>query len=123
MAATDADKGLPNLMSELWDLVLAYAKQETVDPLKSLVRFLGWGVGGAACLAVGLVLLSLAGLRALQLELAPHLSGNWAWVPYLAVVLFAAIFIVILGRAIGTEKRRVEAERANLKKATGKDTP
>jgi hypothetical protein len=108
----DSGKGLTALMSELWDLVLAYVKQETIDPLKSLVRFLGWGVGGAVCLALGLVLLSLAGLRALQLELAPHLSGNWSWVPYLIVLVFAGAVMGILVRAIGTEKRRVEAERA-----------
>ncbi|MHB8466134.1 MAG: phage holin family protein [Acidimicrobiales bacterium] len=116
----DSDKGLTALTAELWDLVLAYVKQETIDPLKSLVRFVGWGLAGAVCLGLGLVLLSLAGLRALQLELAPHLSGNWSWVPYLAVAAFAGVLIGILVRAIGTEKRRVDAHRTQLDAQKGR---
>ena len=114
MADKTDSKGLPSLATELWDLVVRYAKQETLDPLKSLVKFLGWGVAGAVCLGTGLVLLSLALLRALQQELAPHLSGNWSWVPYLAVVAVATLIIVILARAIGAEKRRTEQERVRL---------
>lgn len=110
------EKGLSTLTSELWDLVIAYVKQETLDPLKSLLRFLGWGVGGAVCLGLGLVLLSLAALRFLQQELAPHLSGNWSWVPYLAIVVFAAVVIAVLVRGIGAEKRRTNAARAQLQK-------
>jgi hypothetical protein len=110
----DQEKGLTALMSELWDLVVAYAKQETVDPLKSLVRFLGWGIGGAVLLGAGLVLVSMAGLRLLQQEAAPHLSGNWSWVPYLAVVIFAAGVVAVLYRAIGAEKRaQVRAPRGS----------
>jgi hypothetical protein len=112
------EKGLSTLTSELWDLVIAYVKQETLDPLKSLVRFLGWGIGGAVCLGLGLVLLALAALRFLQQELAPHLSGNWSWVPYLGVVVFAALVIAVLVRAIGAEKRRTDAARARLQKGT-----
>jgi hypothetical protein len=113
-------KGLSTLATELWDLVLRYAKQETLDPIKSLARFLGWGMGGAICLGTGLVLLSLALLRALQQELAPHLSGNWSWVPYLALVLVAGGLIAVLARAIGTEKRRADHERMRLQTHKGR---
>ena len=82
---------------DLKDLVLAYAKQETVDPLKSLVRFVGFGVVGAVLLAVGTVLGALAIVRAIQTETAPHLTGNLSWVPYLGGVLFA---LAVAGGAV-----------------------
>ncbi|MHB1533538.1 MAG: hypothetical protein ACYC1D_02825 [Acidimicrobiales bacterium] len=76
---------------ELVSLVLAYAKQETVDPVKALGRYLLWGVSGAVFVAVGGFLLALGALRAVQSETAPHLSGDWSWVPYIAGVLLAAV--------------------------------
>ena len=53
-------------VTELRDLVVGYAKQETIDPLKSLKRFLILGVSGALCLGVGSVYLILGLLRGLQ---------------------------------------------------------
>ena len=47
------DKSLGGHLGELATLVVAYAKQETVDPLKRLVRFVVWGVAGALLVAVG----------------------------------------------------------------------
>ena len=41
---------------ELKDLVVAYAKQETIDPIKGLGRFVGFGVGGAVLLGTGVLL-------------------------------------------------------------------
>ena len=40
-----SEKSLPTLASELWDLVRAYAKQETIEPLKGIGRFIGFGLG------------------------------------------------------------------------------
>ena len=76
------EKPLPTLLSELWELVVAYAKQETVDPLRALGRFVGFGIPGALLMVVGLALVSVAGLRALQVETHEHLTGNLSWVPY-----------------------------------------
>jgi hypothetical protein len=109
-----SDKSLTELATDLRRMVVDYAKQETIDPLKSLVRFLGWGLLGAVCLGVGLVLLALAFLRGLQLEVAPHLTGNWSWVPYLVVAVIAGGLIAVLARAIGSEKRRAEQTRARI---------
>jgi hypothetical protein len=116
----DPDKGLPTQISELWELIVTYAKQETVDPLKALLKFLAWGVGGAVCLGLGLVLLALAGLRAMQQELAPHLSGNWSWLPYVVVVAAAGAVAGVLARAIGADKRRADAARARLAAEKGR---
>lgn len=116
MPGTDRDKALPTLVSELWALVLRYAKQETLDPLKALGRYLAAGVAGSVALGIGLVLLTLALLRALQQETAPHFAGNWSWVPYLIVAAVALVLVGLLARAIGAEKRRVDRSRADLQK-------
>jgi hypothetical protein len=54
--------------SELLELVIAYAKQETVDPVVRQLKALGRGIAGAVLLAMGTVLLGLGFLRALQTE-------------------------------------------------------
>jgi len=105
---------MQTLVSELWDLIVRYAKQETVEPLKGLLRFVGWGLAGSVCLALGATLTGLGILRLVQQELAPHLSGNWSWVPYLVLVVFAGVVIGGLIRAIGAEKRRATRERITL---------
>lgn len=87
---SDAPKSIPQVASELWELSIAYAKQETIDPLKGLGRFLGYGVGGALLFGLGSVLLLLAGLRALQTETGSTFTGNLSWVPYLIILLAAA---------------------------------
>ena len=105
------DKNLPTLVSELWDLVVRYAKQETLDPVRALWRYLRWGVPGALLLAVGVPLLLLGGLRAAQDELSPHLDGNLSWVPYAMVIAACAVIIALLVRGIGADKRRIQRER------------
>ena len=71
---------------ELKDLVVAYAKQETVDPIKGLGKYLAWGVGGALLLGTGIFFVAMSALRALQTETGTTFTGNWSWVPYLIVV-------------------------------------
>ncbi|MBW3668323.1 MAG: phage holin family protein [Actinobacteria bacterium] len=101
-----SDKSLPTLAGELWELVVAYAKQETVDPLKRLGRFLGYGVPGAVLTGLGLVLLSLAGLRALQTETGDTFDGSWSWAPYGILLIASSLVALLAARAIGANKRR-----------------
>jgi hypothetical protein len=93
VAARDDAKSIPQVASELWELSTAYAKQETIDPLKGLGRFLGYGIGGALLFGMGSVLLLLAGLRALQTETDTTFTGNLSFVPYLIVVAAALLLI------------------------------
>ena len=86
------DKGVPDLARDLWQMIVAYAKQETVEPLKGVGRFLGNGLLGAVLTSIGLVTLAVAGLRAIQVETGDRLTGGWTWVPY-AVVLFGVVLI------------------------------
>lgn len=89
---------------ELKDLVVAYAKQETVEPLKGLGRYVGFGVGGAALLGTGLFFLAMGGLRALQTETGDTFDGNWSFAPYAIVVVALMLFALIAWKA-GTRKK------------------
>ncbi|MBW3614238.1 MAG: phage holin family protein [Actinobacteria bacterium] len=109
MLESSKPKGLPTLAVEFKDLVVTYAKQETIEPIKSLGRFIGWGVAGAMVLANGLILLVLALLRALQTETGDAFDGNLSFAPYLVTVVVCAIVLVMALRAVGAAKRRKTA--------------
>jgi len=91
----DGPKTIPEIGTELWELATAYAKQETIDPLKGLGRFLGYGVFGAIVLGIGVSLLLLSGLRALQTETGSTFTGNWSWAPYLVAVAVGLVLIAL----------------------------
>jgi len=97
------DRALPAQVAELWDLVRAYAKQETIEPIKGLGRYAAFGIGGSVLLSIGLVLLTVGGLRALQTETGTTFHGNWSWAPYLIALVAAGLVIGLLLRA--TRKR------------------
>jgi hypothetical protein len=99
-----SDKSLTTQVTELWELIVAYAKQETIEPIKGLGRFVAYGVAGSICLAIGLLLLLLATLRALQTETGSHLRGSLSWVPY-AVTLAVAVAVAALA-GLQINKRR-----------------
>jgi len=98
------DKSLPTLAAELWDMVRAYAKQETIEPMKGLVRYVAFGVAGSLLLGMGTVLLALAGLRALQTETDGTFDGNWSWAPYLIVLVACAIVIALAASRMSKRK-------------------
>ena len=100
----DAPKSLPQVASELWELAVAYAKQETIDPLRGLSRFLKYGVSGVIALGLGTVLLVLAGLRALQTETDTTFTGNLTWLPYLIVTGVVSLLSLLVVRAIVRRK-------------------
>jgi hypothetical protein len=91
---------------ELKELVIAYAKQETIDPLKGLWRYVAYGLGGALLLGVGITFLAIGALRALQGDhQGPHFTGNWSWAPY-AIVVVGSLAIAALAWTIGTRKKK-----------------
>lgn len=105
MPETGTEKSLPTLASELWDLVRGYAKQETVEPLKGLARFVAFGVAGSVALGIGVILLVTAGLRALQTETGDVFDGNWSWAPYLIVLVGCAVVIAFAVSRMAKKKR------------------
>ncbi len=90
------DDSLPAEFKELIDLIVTYAKQQTIDPLKQLGRWVLYGVAGALLIGVGLLLVAVGLLRALESELAPHLSGHWSWVPYVVTVVFLGALVGLM---------------------------
>lgn len=105
------DASLPTVVSDLWELIRTYAKQETVGPLKGLGRSIAFGVAGSVVLSTGLVLLSLAALRALQTETGSTFDGSWSWAPYLLTLVGVAILIALALAA--TQKRSASARKAD----------
>jgi hypothetical protein len=99
------DKSLPGEAQELFQLVIGYAKQETIDPVRNLGRFLGFGLAGAVLGSLGAVLLLLGGLRLLQTETGEAFDGNWTFVPYFLVLLVSG------GIAAGAMKARSRGQR------------
>jgi hypothetical protein len=92
-------KAIPDVVQELWELLKAYAQQETIDPLKGLGRYLGFGLAGAAMLALGLFFLAMAALRALQTETGDAFVGWRSALPYLIVlVLVGAVAALAASR-------------------------
>ncbi len=53
-------------VTELKDLIVAYVKQETVDPVKNMGRYLQYGAAGALLIGTGALFLLFALLRGLQ---------------------------------------------------------
>ncbi|HET8621716.1 MAG TPA: hypothetical protein VFM27_22300 [Acidimicrobiales bacterium] len=88
-------KSLPEVATELWAMTKDYARQETIAPLKDVGRYVGFGLGGALLGGLGVIMLMLAGLRALQTETGARFTGSWSWAPY-AIVLVGAILLVAL---------------------------
>jgi hypothetical protein len=83
-------------IGDVLDLVKAYAKQETLGPLKGTARWLGFGVLGSVLLMIGGLSLTLALLRVLQEETGSRFTGNWSWAPYLLTVLVLGLVIGVL---------------------------
>jgi branched-subunit amino acid ABC-type transport system permease component len=94
-------------------LIIDYVKQETLEPLKGLGRYIVFGVVGSVALAIGLVILAVAFLRILQGETGSAFTGNWSWAPYLicsvAVVGVAIVAVVSIQR--GLAKRTLDRDK------------
>ena len=96
---------IPQAVTELWELIVAYFKQETTEPLKGLARVVGFGVAGSLLLGVGVVFVAVGVLRLLQHE-APHaFDGNLTFVPYVAVITGLLVTAGVVFK-VGTRTKR-----------------
>lgn len=86
---------------ELRELVVGYAKQETIEPLGNLKRYLSWGLAGSLAMGLGCFLLLLALLRGLQA--IEGISGSTGWlslIPYAATLAVGIAMVAVAGFAI-----------------------
>ena len=92
---------------EIQQLLIAYAKQETIDPLKSLGRYLGLGLAGAVLVFLGTFFLGLGMLRLLQ-SIEFFEGGSWASsLPYVCSIALLGLFIGLIYAAMSRARRKV----------------
>jgi Putative Actinobacterial Holin-X, holin superfamily III len=95
-SSDNGSHGLRHAGDDAFQLTVDYLKQEVVEPLRGLGRFLYMGIAGSFFLAFGLLLILLGVLRLLQTETGTALEGDWSWVPYAVVVVLG---IAVIGVA------------------------
>ncbi|HEY0398321.1 MAG TPA: hypothetical protein VGF00_08030 [Acidimicrobiia bacterium] len=90
---------------ELVDLVIAYAKQETLEPLKGLGKNAALGLGGAVSLGIGGLFCSMGALRAMQSETDFFERHNLSYVPYFLTVVILVALTAIGWAGLGPGKK------------------
>lgn len=81
------------LFSELRELVVGYAQQETIAPLAALKRFIAFGLLGALLVALGGVFMIVGVLRLLQAKTGGTFHGNLSFLPYVITLAFTVAVI------------------------------
>jgi len=89
--------GLRNAGDDAFQLTVDYLKQETIEPLRGLGRFLYMGIAGSFFAAGGILLVLIGILRLLQTETGTTLTGDLSWVPYAVVIILG---LVVIGVAV-----------------------
>ncbi len=90
---------------ELVDLVIAYAKQETIQPLKGIGKNAALGLGGALLLGLGGIFVSLGALRAMQSETDWFDRHNLTYLPYGATILILVVLSIVGWFGLGPGKK------------------
>lgn len=85
-------------VSEFVDLLKRYVLQETVGPLKTIGRSLGFGAAAAITYGLGAVFVLIGVLRVLETETGTTFRGDWSWAPYFLTVV-ASMAVMGLGAA------------------------
>lgn len=107
--APKREKPPAQVARELWDLILAYLRQETLEPLKAIRNYVAFGVVGSLLLGLGVVFLTMAGLRALQGETGTTFTGNWSWAPYAIVTVVLLLGAALTWQATDSKKKKNES--------------
>ena len=89
--------GLRHAGDDAFQLTVDYLKQETIEPLRGLGRFLYMGIAGSFFLAFGILVILIGVLRLLQTETGTALHGDWSWVPYAVVIVLG---LMVIGVAV-----------------------
>ncbi len=88
-------------LTDVVDVVKGYAIQETIGPLKGLGRWIGLGLGGAACIGFGLMYALVGLLRLLQTETGDTFAGDiMRVIPYVIVLAVTLLLIAVIASRI-----------------------
>ena len=92
---------------EVQQLLIDYAKQETIEPLKTLGRYLGLGIAGALVIFLGVFFVGLATLRLLQ-SLDAFEGGSWmSTLPYVVTIAVLGLAIALIYLSLSRARRKV----------------
>jgi len=89
--------GLRHAGDDAFQLTVDYLKQETIEPLRGLGRYLYMGIAASFFAAFGILLILIGVLRLLQTETGTALHGDWSWVPYAVVIVLG---LMVIGVAV-----------------------
>ena len=89
---------IPRLVSEFFNMARDYLIQETVGQAKKLGGFAGRSIGATALWSIALILLAVAGLRALYdaLPSGPY----WEALAYIITVVVLLAFLAIVVKVV-----------------------
>jgi hypothetical protein len=99
-----------NTLGEVKELLVTYARQQTVDPLRNLGRYLAFGIVGSVFISLSAIYLTVGILRLLQTETGSTFTGNLSWIPYLLTLLVDAVGLALTALAI-KRVRNAQAQR------------
>ena len=111
--------GLRHAGDDAFQLTVDYLKQETVQPIKGLGRFLYMGIAGSFFLAGGILLILIGILRLLQTETGTALTGDLSWVPYVAVMVLGISVIGIAAWRITAGPARERLPEVTARRENG----
>tara|TARA_Y100000588_G_C13374833_1_gene552272 strand:- start:12 stop:335 length:324 start_codon:yes stop_codon:yes gene_type:complete len=97
--------GIKGDFDEVVSTLRAYVKQETVEPLKGLGRYLAFGLAGTTIFGIGGLFLVLATVRILQTTINTF-QGNLSFLPYLCGLATCAVLIYLVVLALRRDGKR-----------------
>lgn len=94
------------LVRDIGTMLVEYVKQETLDPVKGLARFVAVGMASMVVTGIGIILLLLGGLRLLQTETGSTFDGHLTFLPYVfALIVCAAVAVGALRASSGPNRK------------------
>jgi hypothetical protein len=101
---------VPTTIGGVIELVKAYAKQETLGPLKGIGRWLLMGVIGAVLIGLGVAIIILGILRLLQAEWTRSATGSLSWLAYLIVLVITVALAALAITRINRDRLNKESK-------------
>jgi hypothetical protein len=86
-------KGAVSEVGELVDLLKRYLLQETLGPLKTMGRTLGFGAAAATAFGIGATFALIGVLRVLETETGTVFGGDLSWAPY-GLTVVAGVLVI-----------------------------